>query len=126
MSKKYKITVDGRTHIVEVEDYDGYDLPKIKEAGKEVVEENSTSDVKAIDKKNISPSENCVKAPLQGTLQEIKVNVGQNVKEGDILVIIEAMKMENEIVAPKDGKVSNIYVSKGSKVNAGDAIIELV
>ncbi len=125
MSKKYKITVDGRTHIVEVEDYDGNDLPKIKEVVKEVVEENSVKEVKDTKKTNQS-SENSVNAPLQGTLQEIKVNVGQNVKEGDILVIIEAMKMENEIVAPKDGKVSNIYVSKGSKVNTGDRLIELI
>lgn len=126
MSKKYKITIDGKTHIVEVEDYEGFDAAKDSEAIKEVIEKKVVSEVKETNQTTVSSNENSIKAPLQGTLQEIKVNIGQNVKEGEVLVIIEAMKMENEIVAPRDGKVNNIYVSKGSKVNAGDAIIELL
>ena len=126
MSKKYKITIDGKTHIVEVEDYEGFDAAKDSESIKEVIEKKVVSEVKETNQTTVSSNENSIKAPLQGTLQEIKVNVGQNVKEGEVLVIIEAMKMENEIVAPRDGKVNNIYVSKGSKVNAGDAIIELL
>ncbi|KKH64034.1 hypothetical protein DU75_04245, partial [Methanosarcina mazei] len=56
---------------------------------------------------------------------DIKVNQGDTVTEGQVLVILEAMKMENEIVAPRSGKVSAINTSKGSSVNAGDPLVSL-
>ena len=62
---------------------------------------------------------------MQGTILEIKVKVGDSVKSGDNLVILEAMKLENEIKAPKDGVVKEIRVSKGQSVNANDALIVL-
>ncbi len=62
-----------------------------------------------------------IKAPMPGNILDIKVSSGSQVKKGDILVILEAMKMENEIVAPKDGVVQ-IQTAKGSTVNTGDLL----
>lgn len=64
-----------------------------------------------------------VNAPMPGTILDVKVSNGAQVKQGDILLILEAMKMENEIVAPCDGKVAQISVSKGQSVNTGDLLI---
>jgi biotin carboxyl carrier protein len=66
-----------------------------------------------------------IKAPLPGVVLGIKVNAGAQVKRGEILLIIEAMKMENEIVAPRDGVVTQIVASKGSSVNTGDVLVVL-
>ena len=66
-----------------------------------------------------------VKSPMPGTILDVKVAAGQSVKKGTVLVILEAMKMENEILAPRDAVVAAIPVSKGSTVNAGDTIITL-
>lgn len=62
---------------------------------------------------------------MPGTILNIAVQVGQPVKKGDVLCILEAMKMENEIVAPRDGVVATISTSKGASVNAGDPLIGL-
>jgi biotin carboxyl carrier protein len=66
-----------------------------------------------------------ITAPMPGTILSISVNTGDTVKKGQVLLILEAMKMENEIVAPNDGKVASINVSKGSSVNAGDLLVSL-
>ena len=66
-----------------------------------------------------------VTAPLQGTILAVNVAAGVTVKSGQTLVIIEAMKMENEIVAPSDGTVASVSVSKGQTVAAGDLLVSL-
>ncbi len=66
-----------------------------------------------------------VKAPMPGTILQVKVNVGDAVKAGQVLVVLEAMKMENEIPAPRDGTVSQILVSKGGAVDTGAALLTL-
>lgn len=66
-----------------------------------------------------------VNSPMQGTILDVKVKVGDNVKSGDNLAILEAMKLENEIKAPKDGKVIEVRISKGQTVNANDPLIVL-
>ena len=63
-----------------------------------------------------------VKAPMPGTILDIKVSVGSKVKKGELLFILEAMKMENEISAPADGVVVQIQTAKGSTVNTGDIL----
>ncbi len=60
-----------------------------------------------------------VKSPMPGNILKIQVTQGQQVKEGDVLIILEAMKMENEIVAPKTGSVAQIIVTKGQVVETG-------
>ena len=66
-----------------------------------------------------------LKAPLPGVILAIKVNDGALVKKGQVLLILEAMKMENEIVAPRDGLVTQIVASKGASVNTGDVLVIL-
>lgn len=66
-----------------------------------------------------------VNAPMPGTILKINVTVGQTVKSGDSLCVLEAMKMENDIPAPQDGTVASIEVTKGSSVQSGDVLITL-
>ena len=66
-----------------------------------------------------------VKAPMPGNILDVKVKAGASVKAGDVLVILEAMKMENEIVAPQDGTVASINVNKGDNVNSGDVLVSM-
>lgn len=66
-----------------------------------------------------------VAAPMPGKILSIKANVGASVKKGEVLLILEAMKMENEIVAPEDGTVASVNVSVGSAVEAGDTLVTL-
>ena len=63
-----------------------------------------------------------INAPLPGTVLDIKVAAGQSVKKGDILFVLEAMKMENEILAAHDGVMASVNVEKGAAVNAGDVL----
>ena len=64
-----------------------------------------------------------VKAPMPGTILKVNVTQGQAVKSGDVLCILEAMKMENEIMAPKDGTVTQVVVSKGATVDTGAPLL---
>ena len=64
-----------------------------------------------------------VKAPMPGNILKVNVSAGQAVKAGDVLVVLEAMKMENEIMAPKAGTVAQVVTSKGSSVNTGDVLV---
>jgi biotin carboxyl carrier protein len=66
-----------------------------------------------------------IKAPMPGNIIDVKVSQGQAVKKGDVLVILEAMKMENEIMAPRDGVVASVNVTKGATVNTGDVLLSL-
>ncbi|MBQ7981433.1 MAG: biotin/lipoyl-binding protein [Oscillospiraceae bacterium] len=66
-----------------------------------------------------------VNSPMPGTILDVKVNVGDTVAEGQVLMILEAMKMENDIVAPVAGKVAAINVKKGDTVNSNDALASI-
>ena len=66
-----------------------------------------------------------VKAPMPGNILDVKVAAGASVKAGDVLVILEAMMMENEIVAPQDCTVASVNVNKGDTVNSGDVLVSM-
>ena len=66
-----------------------------------------------------------VEAPMPGNILKVNVSVGQSVGQGDVLVVLEAMKMENEIMAPRAGTVAQVLVSKGSSVDSGDVLVVL-
>ena len=66
-----------------------------------------------------------VKAPMPGNILDVKVSAGASVKAGDVLVILEAMKMENEILAPQDGTVASVNVNKGDTVNSGVVLVSM-
>ena len=66
-----------------------------------------------------------ISAPMPGNVLDIRVAVGEAVKSGQVLVILEAMKMENEVVAPQDGVVASVNCQKGDMVNVGDVFLTL-
>ena len=66
-----------------------------------------------------------INAPLNGTVLKINVENGSTVKSGDVLCVLEAMKMENDIVAPRDGKITYVVAQKGATVNSGDVLFTL-
>jgi len=66
-----------------------------------------------------------ISAPMPGTILDVKVKAGDAVKSGQVLFILEAMKMENEIMAPADGTIASVSATKGATVNAGDALCVL-
>ena len=66
-----------------------------------------------------------VTSPMPGNIMDVRVQVGQKVKSGEILFILEAMKMENEIMAPKDGVVTAVAVAKGATVDTGSVLCTL-
>lgn len=70
-------------------------------------------------------SANAVTAPLAGSVARILVEEGQEISAGEVLLVLEAMKMETEITAPKDCKVARILVEKGTAVQAGEGLVEL-
>lgn len=72
----------------------------------------------------VPASESTMTAPLPGTITKVVAKAGQKVKKGDVLVVMEAMKMANDIVAEADGTVKAVCVSEGQSVNQGDALVE--
>ena len=65
---------------------------------------------------------NAVKAPMPGTIMKINVAVGDTVKKGDVICVLEAMKMENDIVSPVDGTIASVNVSKGASVKTDEVV----
>ena len=72
-----------------------------------------------------STTQGAVKTPLPGVILQVKCNVGDTVKRGQTLIILEAMKMENEVVAPEDGTIASIDVTVGASVESGDTLATL-
>lgn len=70
-------------------------------------------------------SADATKCPMPGTVLDIKKNVGEPVKKGDVILILEAMKMENDIAAPADGTIRAIHVQKGAAVSTGDPLFTI-
>jgi len=66
-----------------------------------------------------------IKAPMPGTILDVKVKVGDKILKGHVIAILEAMKMENEIMSPRDGEVVSVQVATGASVNPGDVIIAI-
>lgn len=130
MIKKYRISVDGKSYEVEVEDSASGSLDNTQSAASAASLASSAAPAApvapAVSVQNTAPAEikgEVLRAPMPGTILSVTVSDGQVVKRGDILLVLEAMKMENEIVAHIDGTISGIYVQKGSTVNAGDTLV---
>ena len=126
---KYKITLNGRTYEVEVEAgkamlLDEYEAiaPSAPAAPAAPVAAPAAAPA-APAAPAVTGTGESVNAPMPGTILKVNVQNGQAVKEGDVLVVLEAMKMENEILAPKNGTVTQVLVSKGSSVDTGAPLV---
>ena len=120
--KKQNITVNGNTYEVLVEEADAstpvaYTAPVAA----------PVAAPKAAAPKAASAASGAVKvtSPMPGTILNVKVSVGQSVKKGDVICVLEAMKMENDIPAPQDGVIASINVQKGASISAGDVLASL-
>lgn len=122
--KKYNITVNGTAYEVEVEEVGGVSTPVTAAPAAPAPAAAPAAPAPAAPKAAPAPSAgaNSVSAPMPGTVLEVKVTPGQAVNAGDVLVILEAMKMENEITAPKSGTIVQIAADKGKQVNTGDLL----
>ncbi len=125
--RKFMITVQGVTYEVDVEEVAGGAAPVAASVQPAPVVAAPVAAPMAAPKPAAPAAAPAVggqqvKAPMPGTILNVNVQVGQAVKKGDILCILEAMKMENEILSPADGKVAQIMVSKGSTVNPQDVL----
>lgn len=118
--KNYTITVNGSVYEVTVEEGTG------SAAAKAPVSKTAAPAAapKAAPKSSGAGAVK-VTAPMPGKILKVNVSNGQAVKKGDLLIVLEAMKMENEILAPQDGTVASVDTSAGSSVEAGDVLVSL-
>ena len=129
---KYKVTLNKRTYEVEVEageamlidDYEAYaPAPAAAPVAAAPVAAAAPAAPAPAPAAAALAAGEVVKSPMPGNILKINVSQGQAVKEGDVLIVLEAMKMENEIVAPKAGSVAQIAVSKGQVVETGTPLV---
>ncbi len=135
--KTFKVTVDGQTYSVQVEETNNEKdnspvaasapaIPVVKAAPNEVpVEKPAATPPQEKSKPAAESGGVSINAPMPGSVLEVKVAVGDSVNEGDVLVVLEAMKMENELTASQSGTVGQVLVKKGDTVNSGDPLVVL-
>ena len=115
--KNLRITVNGVAYDVQVEELSGNEAPAAAAPVKAAAPKKAAAAAAGAGEK--------VAAPMPGTIVSVNVSDGQSVKKGDVLVVLEAMKMENEIKAPKDGTITGISVSKGESVDTGATLVTI-
>ena len=114
--KNYRITVNGTSYDVSVEELSGGAAP----VAAPVAAAPAAPAPAAGGAGSVK-----VSSPMPGKILAVKANVGDSVKKGQVILILEAMKMENEVVAPEDGTVASIDVASGATVEAGDTLATL-
>ncbi|WP_137597034.1 acetyl-CoA carboxylase biotin carboxyl carrier protein subunit [Paucilactobacillus kaifaensis] len=131
MLRKFKITVDGTEYLVEMEEIGGAPVaPVIQQAAPVATSSqpepaSKTTQQPAPAAQPTTGAGDPIAAPMPGSILKVLVKVGDEVQENQPLLILEAMKMENEVVSNHAGKVTSISVNVGETVNAGDALITI-
>ena len=128
--KRYSITVNGTVYDVVVEEADASSIvaAPIVTAPAAPVQAAPAAPAaapKPAPKASGATGATQVTSPMPGTILDVKVSVGQSVKKGDVICVLEAMKMENDIPAPADGVVASVNVQKGASVSANDLLASL-
>ena len=129
----YKVTLNGKIYEVEVEqgeaviqaEYDAA-LPVATPAVAEAPVAATSAPVATASAPVAVGGGEAVKSPFPGNVNAVKVVPGQQVKEGEVLAIVEAMKMENEITAPRAGKIGQVLVQKGATVETGAVLVTII
>ncbi|MDY6827195.1 MAG: biotin/lipoyl-containing protein [Bacillota bacterium] len=145
--KTFKVTVDGQSYTVQVEEINSpsnnnsivhksvtpghnkdvkftSERTNITEANKENETKTPKIPEKTVPKQPMGEGFK-VDSPMPGSILDVKVSVGDSINEGDVLLVLEAMKMENEITSPYNGEVTEVLVKKGDSVNSGDPLVVL-
>ena len=133
MIMKYKITLNNRIYEVEVEAGKAMLLDEYEAVAPAAPAPVVAAPVAAAPAAEAAPAAaaapvvtgagEAVSAPMPGTIVKVNVTAGQAVKAGDVLCVLEAMKMENDITAPKDGTVTQVVAAKGASVSTGDPLV---
>lgn len=128
--RRFRVTVNGKQYEVEVEqveEQESLSVPEVRTSAAAPPVQEVSPPPPAVAPAPVAAGEGqMVTAPLPGMVLDIKVAPGVPVRSGQVVAILEAMKMENEIVAPAAGTVGSVLVGKGSQVNAGDGLLTIV
>ena len=130
--KRFNVTVNGKAYDVAVEEVEGNtpvapipaSAPSAQPAP-QVATPVEPVKAPAQDTSTVAGEGTKIDAPMPGTILDVKVSVGDMVKRGQAVVVLEAMKMENDIVATCDGKITSILVNKGDTVNSSDPLVTI-
>lgn len=124
--RKFQVTVNGNTYEVEVEELGAVAsapcVAPVQVAQVQVAQAMPKVVAPVAPAPVASTGAHKVVAPMPGKIVDVKVSVGQTIKEGDLVAILEAMKMENEILSPCDGQVTTIHVTQGTTVESGSLL----
>lgn len=123
--KNYRITVNGTAYDVAVEELGASAAPVAAPAAPVAAAPAAPAAAPAAPAASGNAGSIVVSAPMPGKILNVKASVGASVKKGDVVLILEAMKMENEVVAPEDGTIASINVAAGDSVEAGDTLATL-
>ena len=131
MIKKFNVNVNGNSYYVEVEEIKDGSVPRpvappVAPAPKPTAAApvaKAPAAPEPVAKAAALAGDVTLEAPMPGTILDVAVKVGDAVKEGQLAVVLEAMKMENELQIPADGTVKAVNVSKGSSVNTSDVLV---
>ncbi len=125
--RKFNVTVNGTSYEVEIEEVEAGAVSTAPVAAPAAPKAAPTPKAAPAHKAAPAGAQGSVviKAPMQGSIVKVNVSAGQSVKKGDVICILEAMKMENEIFAPQDGVVASVNVTKGATVKTDDVIASL-